>query len=104
MAWFVGVGMVLGALLIACGIASLRTGWVPPWVRRRVTRPRLFGLGALLVGVPEVVQGPLYFQNAFGLSWEVRFLGCNVLTFAGLALLAAGQLLPPKAAAHRDGR
>ncbi|KUN77071.1 hypothetical protein AQJ66_34240 [Streptomyces bungoensis] len=98
-----GAGVALGALLIASGIASLRTGWVPPWVRRRVTRPRLFGVGALLVGTPEVVQGLLYFQSAFALSWEVRFLGGNLLTFAGLALLVAGHMLPPKAAGHRDG-
>jgi hypothetical protein len=39
MEWVVGSGMVLGLLAVAAGMASIRTGWTLPWVRRRVTHP-----------------------------------------------------------------
>ncbi|MEU0946604.1 hypothetical protein ABZ379_28195 [Streptomyces canus] len=34
--------MVLGLLAVTPGMASMRTGWTLPWVRRRVIRPRIY--------------------------------------------------------------
>jgi hypothetical protein len=47
--------MTVGVLEIALGTASIRTGWTLPWVRRHVARPRIYGLGAVLVGTAGVV-------------------------------------------------
>jgi hypothetical protein len=47
--------MVAGALVMtlvaAIGIAALTIGWVPPWGRSRVLRPRLWGYGSLICAV-----------------------------------------------------
>ncbi|WP_327248253.1 hypothetical protein [Streptomyces sp. NBC_01320] len=94
MAWFIGAGMLGGLLLIALGTASIRTGWTLPWVGHRVTRPSVYGLGALLVGVPCVMQGLFYFGIAPIPSWEVRFFGANALTLSGLVLIGVGQMRP----------
>jgi hypothetical protein len=93
MAWVAGFGMVLGLLAIALGTASIRTGWTLPWVRRRVTRPWIHGLGAFLVGASCVVQGLFYFRIVPSPSWEVRFFATNALTFSGLILIGAAHVL-----------
>ncbi|MER6097836.1 hypothetical protein ABT154_18640 [Streptomyces sp. NPDC001728] len=95
MAWMVGAGMLLGVAAIALGLLTLRTGWVPPWTRRHVTRPRLQGVGALLVGLTLFLQGLVYFGVLPGLSWEARFFGQLALMLSGLACIAMSQLLPP---------
>ncbi|WP_406301457.1 hypothetical protein OHA61_02425 [Streptomyces sp. NBC_00885] len=95
MGWVVGVGMALGLLGIALGTASIRTGWTLPWVRRRVTRPRMHGLGVLLVSTTSVVQGLFYLHVVPSPTWEIRFLGANALMFSGLILVAAGQMMGP---------
>ncbi|MET9793330.1 hypothetical protein [Streptomyces canus] len=92
MEWVVGSGMVLGLLAVALGVASMRTGWTLPWVRRRVTRPRIYGLGGLLVGAPCVIQGLFYFHVVPSPSWEFRFFGTNALMFSGLILMGVSQM------------
>ncbi|MET8406355.1 hypothetical protein [Streptomyces sp900116325] len=94
MEWIVGTGAFLGLLVIASGIATLRTGWVVPTARRHVTRPQLHGLGALLTGTSVVLQSLFYFRILPSVSWEARFFGGNALLFAGLLLIAFSQLLP----------
>ncbi|MER0246448.1 hypothetical protein AAHZ94_31645 [Streptomyces sp. HSW2009] len=96
MAWVVGTGMLLGLLVIGCGIATLRTGWIVPTARRHVTRPALHGIGALVTGGSVVLQG-LFFSILPGLTWDARFYGGNALLLAGLTLLTLGQVLSPRA-------
>jgi hypothetical protein len=96
MNWVVGVGIVVGLLAMAAGTIALRTGRTVPWLRRRVVRPRIHGLGALLVGTPGVVQGLFYFQVLPSPSWEIRFFGGNALLFGGLLLIGLGQTLRPR--------
>ncbi|MFE5025627.1 hypothetical protein ACFRAO_20410 [Streptomyces sp. NPDC056656] len=90
MEWFIGIGVLGGLALITAGAASMRTGWTPPW--SRVTRPSVYGLGTLLVGVPCVVQGLFYFRTLPSPPWEVRFFGLNVLVFSGLILIGVSQM------------
>jgi hypothetical protein len=90
--WIVAGGMVLGALLMALGTAALRTGWTLPWARRHVTRPGMYGLGGVLMGLPVFVQGFFYFDIVPEPSWEVRFFGMNVLLLSGIALSGISQL------------
>ncbi|GAA5707359.1 hypothetical protein Save01_08222 [Streptomyces avermitilis] len=92
MDWFVGLGMVLGVLAIALGTVSIRTGWTLSWARRHVARPRVYGLGGLLVGTPCTVQGLFYFGIVPSPSWEIRFFSMNVLLLSGLVLLGVGQM------------
>ncbi|WSQ15238.1 hypothetical protein OG604_50350 [Streptomyces sp. NBC_01231] len=82
MEWVVGSGMVLGLLAIPLGVASMRAGWTLPWVRPRVTRPRVYGLGALLVGATCVIQGLFYFRVVPKPSWEFQFFGTNAFLFS----------------------
>ncbi|MEU8831724.1 hypothetical protein [Streptomyces sp900116325] len=96
MEWVVGSGMFLGLLAIALGLVSIRTGWTLPGGRRRVTRPRIYGLGALLVGAPCVIQGLFYFHFVPSPSWEFRFFGTNVLMFSGLILMGVSQMRPSR--------
>ncbi|MFB7710094.1 hypothetical protein [Streptomyces sp. NPDC056105] len=91
MKWFVGIGVLGGLALITAGVASMRTGWTLPW-SRRVTRPSVYGLGTLLVGVACVVQGALYFRILPSPPWEVRFFGLDVLVFSGLILIGVSQM------------
>ncbi|MFJ8024975.1 hypothetical protein [Streptomyces sp. NPDC096311] len=44
---FAALAMTGAALM---GVAGIVTGWVPPWLRRRVVRPTLWGYGSV-VGV-----------------------------------------------------
>lgn len=86
MEWVVGSGsgMVLGGLLaVTLGMVSMRTGWTLPWVRRRVTRPRIYGIAGLLLGASCVI-GVFYFHVVPSPSWEFRFFGTNALMFSGL--------------------
>ncbi|WP_406468520.1 hypothetical protein [Streptomyces sp. NBC_01594] len=94
MEWVVGSGMILGVLAITLGTASIRTGWTLPWARRRVTRPRIYGLGALLVGTNCVVQDLFHFRIAPSPPWEIRFFSTTALTLCGLILMGVGQMLP----------
>lgn len=96
MEWVVGSGMFLGLLAIALGMASIRTGWTLPGMRRRVTRPQIYGLGALLVGAPCVIQGLFYFHFVPSPSWEFHFLGTNALMFSGLILMGVSQMRPSR--------
>ncbi|SCD70380.1 hypothetical protein GA0115243_103870 [Streptomyces sp. ScaeMP-e83] len=96
MAWVVGTNLLLGLLLIAMGSAALRTGWIVPTARRHVTRPRLYGCGALLMGASLVLQSLMYFGALPGLSWEARFLGGNALLLGGVLLMLVSQLLPTR--------
>lgn len=100
MGWVIGIGMLVSLALIALGVVSMRTGWVLPWARRHVTRPRVYGFGALLAGVPCVVQGLYYFRLPLlpDLSGDVRFYGTTPLLLCGLLLIGLGQLLPRRQA------
>jgi len=60
--WYLMIpSAVVFALSVAGGIATLRTGWVLPWLRRRMFRPRLWGYGELTMaaGVALCASGGL---------------------------------------------
>ncbi|MGW3246026.1 hypothetical protein [Streptomyces sp. NPDC001070] len=96
MNWVVGTGIVVGLPAMTAGAIALRTGRTVPWLRRKVLRPRIHWLGALLVGTPSVVQGLFHFQVLPGPYWEIRFFGGNALLFSGLLLMGLGQALHPR--------
>ncbi|MBB1247255.1 hypothetical protein GL263_27470 [Streptomyces durbertensis] len=78
--------LLMASLIAASGIAAITRGWVLPWNRRTVRRPRLHGIGQSVIAVS------LCWHLAFGLLRD----GSNasewgVLT--GSALLVAGALV-----------
>ncbi|MET9461040.1 hypothetical protein ABZY05_39340 [Streptomyces canus] len=105
MEWVVGSGMVLGLLAVTLGVASMRTGWTLPWVRRRVTRPRIDGLAGLLVGALCVIQRLFYFHVVPSPSREFRFFGTGALMFSVPILLGVSQMRPSRRrASEQPGR
>ncbi len=96
MVWVVGVGALVGALAVAAGVATLRTGWILPTARRQVRRPRLHGYGAVCVGSSCLLQSAFYFLP--DISWNTRFFTGNAVLFTGLLLLLLSQLLPVRRA------
>ncbi|MET7757401.1 hypothetical protein ABZT27_22255 [Streptomyces sp. NPDC005389] len=56
MSWFLAVPSVLAVLLVAGGVAAIRTGWILPFQRRRVYRTRLFGWAQLVMAVAFAAQ------------------------------------------------
>ncbi|MFD8211257.1 hypothetical protein ACFV2S_33240 [Streptomyces sp. NPDC059695] len=86
MSWNLAIpSAVLAALLVAGGVAALRTGWVMPWQRRWVHRPRLFGWAMV------TVAGSAAFQASTALI-APRGIGA-VAQGAALGLLLAGMIL-----------
>ncbi|MFJ2932640.1 hypothetical protein ACIO8G_07710 [Streptomyces sp. NPDC087219] len=51
MTWFPVVPSVLAVLLVAGGVAAVRSGWILPFQRRRVHRTELFGWAQLVMAV-----------------------------------------------------
>ncbi|MFD9244988.1 hypothetical protein ACFV0D_24240 [Streptomyces sp. NPDC059556] len=56
MSWSLVVPGVLGALLVAGGVAALRNGWILPFQRHRVHRTRLFGWAQLVMAAAFAAQ------------------------------------------------
>ncbi|MET7311502.1 hypothetical protein ACWD7C_30765 [Streptomyces sp. NPDC005134] len=57
MRWYVVVPLaVMSTLATIEGIAAIRTGWVLPWLRNKVSRPRLWGYASLLMAACLALQ------------------------------------------------
>ncbi|MFV0134935.1 hypothetical protein ACLGIH_17150 [Streptomyces sp. HMX87] len=68
-----------------------------------MTRPRLHGLGTLLIGASPLLLGLFCFGLLPSASWEARFFGGNALLFAGLLLIALSQTLRSAGPGDGDG-
>ncbi|MEU9172513.1 hypothetical protein AB0D34_32800 [Streptomyces sp. NPDC048420] len=71
----VGVAALSLTVLAVGGVAGIATGWVAPWGRSRVLRPRLWGYGSLIGAVGAAVwtfvgplAGPPHGRSAY-LAW-----------------------------------
>ncbi|MEU4083836.1 hypothetical protein [Streptomyces aureus] len=68
MHWYlVGFAALAVAAAAATGIAALTAVWVPPWARRRVVRPQLYGWGALATAAGAglfMFPGPFHGRDA----------------------------------------
>lgn len=97
-AWMLGVSMPVGVLAIVMGVVAFRTGWVIRPARRSVRRPRVYGVGVMVMGAGILTSGAAYFVARLGdLSgppWGA--LVGNALVLVGIAFVAASYLLPPR--------
>ncbi|GGW23606.1 hypothetical protein [Streptomyces alanosinicus] len=83
----VGAPVVLG-LLAVVGIASVTTGWVVPWARARVLRPKLSGYGALLSAAGWAV---FIYLGPLGQGYGVLAWSGWLAAMAGLGLQVLAQ-------------
>ncbi|MET7690677.1 hypothetical protein ABZT06_22340 [Streptomyces sp. NPDC005483] len=92
------MGLALLAMTVVAvgGVAGIATGWVMPWGRSRVLRPRLWGYGSLVTAVGATVwiflgpmAGPPHAPSAY-VAW------------AGWVMFMAGLLIQFRA--QRPGR
>ncbi|MEU1231050.1 hypothetical protein [Streptomyces sp. NPDC005828] len=90
MDWYVVIPGALALLLALSGAAALRTGWMPPWQRRRVFRTALHGWGQLAMAAAFAIQtcGQLVddpvLRSGLGVATLLGLLG-------GLVLLVLAQ-------------
>ncbi|QIY73220.1 hypothetical protein HEP84_32890 [Streptomyces sp. RLB1-33] len=80
---FAALAMTGAALM---GIAGIVTGWVPPWLRPRVFRPKLWGYGSV---VGAVGMSLYLFIGPF----RGPDLGMAPFAMTGMALFIAGLVL-----------
>ncbi|MEU6218178.1 hypothetical protein ABZ845_11770 [Streptomyces sp. NPDC047022] len=91
--YMVGAAVTAVALMVGIGVAGITTGWVPPWARRRVLRPKLTGCGALTGGIGMAMYlflGPWGGYPSDGLRGAVAWCGWG-LFMAGLLLQLLGR-------------
>ncbi len=48
---------------MASALVALAVGWVPPWLRTGIVRPRLWGLGLLGIGLWCLAQIPSPYRH-----------------------------------------
>ncbi|WP_367321018.1 hypothetical protein [Streptomyces sp. HUAS ZL42] len=91
MHWIVVAAAVLTVVAgVAMGLAGITVGWVPPWGRRRILRPKLWGYGSLVATVG--MSGCLFLGRSHGpssvfgavilASWVVWIVGLYVQLLA----------------------
>ncbi|MFB7451927.1 hypothetical protein [Streptomyces sp. NPDC056194] len=94
MSWYLALpSAVFAALLMVGGAATLRSGWVMPWQRGRVYRPRFFGWAELAMGGALGLQASTALLDDRGVDSMVRGIGLGCL-FLGLGLLVLSQRPP----------
>ncbi|MFI1353896.1 hypothetical protein ACH4TV_09980 [Streptomyces sp. NPDC020898] len=87
MHWFiVGTAALLLGGLVVCGAVATRTGWLLPWLRRRVLRPELWGYGTISFGTGLLLMmsyGSLGVFDSSSGPVDGAFLASMVLMAAG---------------------
>ncbi|MET7610028.1 hypothetical protein ABZX97_02830 [Streptomyces seoulensis] len=72
--------LALALILTVTGVLAMTTGRIAlPWVRKGVTRPRVWGAGTLLIAA------------SLAATWLVPFRGQSLLMLVGLALIWRAQ-------------
>ncbi|RVU19546.1 hypothetical protein EOT10_29090 [Streptomyces antnestii] len=86
MHWYlVGVAAALWVLVAVSGVVAIRTGRVlPPWVGRRVLRPRLWGAGAIVMALGMAVPS-LYPVAHSDMAIDAVFVVGTGLFLGGMA-------------------
>ncbi|WP_405916205.1 hypothetical protein [Streptomyces sp. NBC_00728] len=102
MKWYlVAFGAPLLTMQAAFGVAAIAVYWVPPWFRRRVVRPRLWGWGALTGAIGMalfIFLGPFHGPDAdmtpYALGGTALFLVGQVVQMLGQRPGSRDSVLP----------
>ncbi|MFD5770772.1 hypothetical protein ACFWIN_33765 [Streptomyces sp. NPDC127049] len=89
MDWYVVPG-ALALLLAAGGVATLRTGWVPPRLRHRVRRVALHGWAQLVMAGSFALQSMAGAAGAPAAGSAVGLVALGALLAALILLVVAG--------------
>ncbi|MGW3666607.1 hypothetical protein [Streptomyces sp. NPDC005141] len=101
MHWYlVGFAALIVTAQAGFGIAALATDWVPPWVGRRVLRPKLWGGGALAGAVGMslfLFLGPFHGPDADLTPYAMSGIALFVvsLVFQALGQRPGREAVPP---------
>ncbi|MEU5045250.1 hypothetical protein [Streptomyces griseorubiginosus] len=91
-----GLAVLAMTVVAAGGVAGITTGWVVPWGRPKVLRPRLWGYGSLVTAAGGTVWSVL------GPMAGPPHLPSACVAWAGWVLFMAGLLIQSRS--HRPGR
>ncbi|MGW4162471.1 hypothetical protein [Streptomyces sp. NPDC004788] len=92
MSWYIAIpSAVVGIAAAICGTAALRTGWILPWLRSQVVRPKLYGFSQLLMGAGLLIQAGSALADDPGDRVAVSGPATGIL-LAGVVLLFTSQL------------
>lgn len=105
MHWVImGFCLLVVTVIAVGGVAAITTGWVVPWGRPRVLRPKLWGIGSLVTAVGAAVWtflgptvGPPHAPSAY-----VAWAGW-ILFMVGLLIQHRSQR-PGRAAGDADAK
>ncbi|MFE3269202.1 hypothetical protein [Streptomyces sp. NPDC059215] len=79
MSIYLGAFFALGALVVAVGgIAAVIYGWVLPSRRATVVRPRLYGLGVLVLAVSLFLMGAAFVASTDVIESSVRTIAVGL--------------------------
>ncbi|MFD4370986.1 hypothetical protein [Streptomyces sp. NPDC058486] len=92
MDWYILPG-AFALLLAAGGVATLRTGFVLPWLRRRVQRVAVYGWAQLIMAGSFALQSAAGFAGDPAARSAVGIVALLAL-LAALVLLLVAQLAP----------
>ncbi|MFD0317098.1 hypothetical protein [Streptomyces flavalbus] len=93
-----GAAMTVAVVTVAMGVAGAVTGWVPPYGRGRVLRPRLYGYGTLAAGAG---LGGSVSLGSYG-PYDGPETTYTVVALASMACFATGLFI--QVLAQRPGR
>ncbi|MEU4170611.1 hypothetical protein AB0F46_27510 [Streptomyces sp. NPDC026665] len=88
--YFVGFAALIVIAQAGAGIAAITRYWIPPWMRRRVVRPKLWGWGTLVAALGWSLfaflgpfRGPDFTMAPYVLGGMALFIGGLVVQGMG---------------------
>jgi hypothetical protein len=84
--FFLGTAALLLGGQVVCGAVAARTGWLLPWLRRRVLRPALWGYGTMSFGTGLLLMmsyGSLDVFDSSSGAVDAAFVASVLLIAAG---------------------
>ncbi|MET9123407.1 hypothetical protein [Streptomyces sp. NPDC004528] len=92
MSIYLGAVFALGALVVAVGgIAAITHGWVFPSRRATVVRPRLYGLGALVLAAGLFLMGAALVASTDVVESSVRTVAVGLVLVSSKVIRASGR-------------
>ncbi|MFG3587387.1 hypothetical protein [Streptomyces sp. NPDC047990] len=89
---YLGAFFALGALVVAVGgIAAIACGWVLPSIRATVLRPRLYGLGVLVLAVSLFLMGAALAASTDVVKSSVRTVAVGLVLVSSKVIRTSGR-------------